>query len=106
MVACAECLRDHDLYTEQVQDFTPTPMTASTVMYATGIDPSTATPVHVPRGREKRVQRALLHYRDPANRELVREGLVQAGRQDLIGSGQRCLVPGRAGGRKKRRYEP
>ena len=106
MVACAEYLRDHGLYTEQVQDFTPTPMTASTVMYATGIDPSTGTPVHVPREREKRVQRALLHYRDPANRELVKEGLIRAGREDLIGSGWRYLVPGRAGGRRKRRYEP
>ena len=106
MVACAEYLRDHGLYTEQVQDFTPTPMTASTVMFATGIDPSTGTTVHVPRDREKRVQRALLHYRDPANRALVTEGLREAGREDLIGSGRQCLVPGRAGAGKKRRYEP
>ena len=108
MVACAETLRDHGLYTEQVQDFTPTPMTASTCMYATGIDPFTGTPVHVPRDREKRVQRALLHYRDPANRELVQEGLMEAGREDLIGSGGQCLVPGtpRKGPKEKRRYEP
>ncbi|MDD1645574.1 MAG: YgiQ family radical SAM protein [Methanomicrobiales archaeon] len=106
MVDCAECLRDQDLYTEQVQDFTPTPMTASTVMYATGIDPSTGERVHVPRGREKQIQRALLHYRDPANRALVRAGLIQAGRRDLIGEDHRCLVPGRAAGGRKRRYEP
>ena len=106
MVACAECLRDHGLYTEQVQDFTPTPMTASTVMYATGRDPLTGERVHVPRGREKQVQRALLHYRDPANRALVREGLIQAGRRDLIGDDPRCLVPGRADRKRKRTYEP
>ncbi|TRZ67723.1 MAG: YgiQ family radical SAM protein, partial [Methanothrix sp.] len=39
MVELAEYIRDHHLYTEQVQDFTPTPMTASTCMYHTGIDP-------------------------------------------------------------------
>ncbi|MDD1653942.1 MAG: YgiQ family radical SAM protein [Methanomicrobiales archaeon] len=106
MVACAEYLRDHDLYTEQVQDFTPTPMTASTVMFATGIDPATGEPVHVPRDREKKVQRALLHYRDHANRALVAEGLEEAGRGDLIGSGPGCLVPAREGACRKRRYEP
>ncbi|TAJ43580.1 YgiQ family radical SAM protein [Methanofollis fontis] len=92
-VLLAEYIRDTRLYTEQVQDFTPTPMTRSTTMYATGIDPLTGETVHVPKGREKQVQRSLLHYRDPKNRKLVEEGLRAAGRRDLIGQGWRCLIP-------------
>ncbi|MDD1674777.1 MAG: YgiQ family radical SAM protein [Methanomicrobiales archaeon] len=92
MIALAEYLRDNRLYTEQVQDFTPTPMSRSTCMYHTGLDPLTMEPVHVPKGREKRIQRALLRYRDPGNTGLVREGLAGAGRFDLIGDGWKCLV--------------
>jgi len=84
MVALARYIEDHHLYTEQVQDFTPTPMSVSTCMYYTGIHPFTMEPVHVPKGQEKKIQRALLHYKDPRNRELVREGLRSAGRADLI----------------------
>ncbi|MDD2836208.1 MAG: YgiQ family radical SAM protein, partial [Methanothrix sp.] len=98
MVELAEYLRDNRMYTEQVQDFTPTPMTVSTAMYYTGLDPFTLRPVHVPRGREKRIQRAMLQYRDPKNYDLVREGLQMAGRTDLIGEGRRCLIPSRPAG--------
>ncbi len=95
MVELALYLQEANLYTEQVQDFTPTPMTVSTAMYYTGLDPFTLKPVHVPRGREKRIQRAMLHYRDPKNYDLVKEGLRMAGREDLIGSGRGCLIPDR-----------
>lgn len=95
MVELAEYLRDNRMYTEQVQDFTPTPMTASTAMYYTGLDPFTMQPVHVPKGREKRIQRAMLQYRDQKNYGLVREGLIAAGRQDLIGNCGKCLIPAR-----------
>ena len=108
MVELAEYLRDNRMYTEQVQDFTPTPMTVSTAMYHTGLDPFTLTPVHVPKGREKRIQRAMLQYRDPRNYDLVKEGLQMAGREDLIGEGRRCLIAsrpsgGRGWGREKTR---
>ncbi len=92
MVELAEYIRDNNLYTEQVQDFTPTPMTAATCMYYTGINPFTMEEVHVAKGREKRMQRALLQYRDKRNYGLVREGLKMAGREDLIGSGWKCLI--------------
>lgn len=92
MIELAEYLRDHHLYTEQVQDFTPTPMTASTTMYHTGFNPFTMEPVHIPKGREKMIQRALLHYRDPRNYFLVKEGLILAGRRDLIGDAWQCLI--------------
>jgi uncharacterized radical SAM protein YgiQ len=95
MIDLATYIRDNNLYTEQVQDFTPTPMSVSTCMYYTGLDPFTMKPVHVPRGEEKRIQRALMQYRDPGNAALVAEGLKKAGREDLIGSGPQCLVSGR-----------
>jgi radical SAM superfamily enzyme YgiQ (UPF0313 family) len=93
MVAMALYIRDHRMYSEQVQDFTPTPMSLATCMYYTGLDPFTLQPVHVPKGREKQIQRALLHFREPKNRTLVEEGLAGASRRDLIGPGPGCLIP-------------
>jgi radical SAM superfamily enzyme YgiQ (UPF0313 family) len=80
MVDLALYIRDHNLYTEQVQEFTPTPMSVSTCMYYTGLNPFTLEPVYIPKGREKKIQRAMLQYRDPKNRSLVDEGLKFAGR--------------------------
>jgi uncharacterized radical SAM protein YgiQ len=103
MIDLAEYIRDHRMYTEQVQDFTPTPMTVSTAMYYTGLDPFTLEAVHVPKGREKRIQRAILQYKDPKNFGLVREGLKMANREDLIGECRKCLVPGSSALKEKRR---
>jgi uncharacterized radical SAM protein YgiQ len=81
---------------EQVQDFYPTPGTLATAMYHTGLDPLTLKPVHVPDRYEKRLQRALLQYGQPKNRELVLEALRRAGRTDLVGFGpDKLLVPSR-----------
>jgi uncharacterized radical SAM protein YgiQ len=78
---------------EQVQDFYPTPGTASTVMYYTGFDPLTGKKIYTPTDyREKQMQRALLQWRRPENAPLVREALREAGREDLIGYGGDCLV--------------
>lgn len=78
---------------EQVQDFYPTPGTASTVMFWTGINPLDGKPVPVARDEhEKRLQRALLQFNRPQNAALVREALRRAGREDLIGTGPDCLV--------------
>lgn len=92
-VQLAEYVRDMGYFPEQVQDFTPTPMTVSTCMYWTGIDPFTEKPVHVPKGEEKQLQRALLQFKDPKNHGKVRKALELAGRKDLIGYGPKCLVP-------------
>ena len=92
MIELALYIRDNRLYTEQVQDFTPTPMSVSTCMYYTGLNPFTLEPVHVPKGQEKKIQRALMQYRDPRNKLLVIEGLRAAGRADLIGTGKDSLV--------------
>lgn len=92
-VELAEYLRDLGYMPQQVQDFYPTPSTMSTVMYYTGIDPRDNSRVHVCKNpHEKAMQRALIQYRDPANYELVREALVKAGREDLIGYGPKCLI--------------
>jgi hypothetical protein len=49
--------------------------------------------VYVPTdAHEKAMQRALIQYRDPKNYYLVREALIQAHREDLIGSGPKCLI--------------
>ena len=78
---------------EQVQDFYPTPSTISTVMYYTGLDPRTMQPVYVAKDpKEKAMQRALIQYRDPKNYALVHEALTLCHREDLIGTGPKCLI--------------
>jgi hypothetical protein len=63
-------------------------------MYYTGIDPFTKKPVPVAKGlRDRGLQRALMQFFKPANWFTVREALLDAGRQDLIGSGCDCLIP-------------
>jgi uncharacterized radical SAM protein YgiQ len=77
---------------DQVQDFYPTPGTLSTVMYRTGRDPRTMEPISVPGEREKRLQRALLHFNKAENHALVREALQKANRQDLMKPGSGGLI--------------
>ena len=92
-VTLAECLKRDHYAPEQVQDFYPTPGTASTVMYYTGINPLTMKPVYVATDyREKQEQRALLQFTRPQNAAAVRAALTAAGRTDLIGTRPECLV--------------
>ena len=92
-VKLAEYVRDLGFTPEQVQDFYPTPSTLSTCMYYTGIHPLTGEKVYVPKNpHEKAIQRALMQYKNPANRELVLEGLKMTGRMDLVGYGTKCLI--------------
>lgn len=106
-VELAEYCRDLGYMPEQVQDFYPTPSTMSTCMYYTGLDPRTMEQVYVPKNpHEKAMQRALIQYRDPKNRDLVREALERCGRRDLIGYSPKCLLrpeggrPGERSGQK------
>ena len=92
-IELAEYIRDMGYNPEQVQDFYPTPSTLSTVMYYTGLDPRTMEKVYVPTDpHEKAMQRALIQYRSPQNYALVREALIKAHREDLIGNGPKCLI--------------
>ncbi len=92
-IELAEYLRDTNYQPEQVQDFYPTPGTLSTTMFYTGLDPLTMKPMYIPKSKtEKAMQRALLQYKAPRNYDLVYKALVEAGREDLIGYGPRCLI--------------
>ena len=100
-IELAEYIRDLGYMPEQVQDFYPTPSTISTCMYYTGLDPRTMEPIYVPKSsHEKAMQRALIQYREPRNYDLVKEALLKAGRNDLIGFDKKCLIPPR---KRKRR---
>ncbi len=70
----------------------------STAMFYTELDPYTLEPVYVPKSeREKSMQRALLQYFIPENKQKVIQALTLAGRRDLIGNGKNCLVTPPAG---------
>ena len=93
-IELAMYLKKHGLHPEQVQDFYPTPSTLSTTMYYTGLDPRTMKKVYVPKTmEEKSSQRALLQYYKAENHPKIRTALIKAGRRDLIGYGENCLVP-------------
>jgi uncharacterized radical SAM protein YgiQ len=69
---------------QQVQDFTPVPLTLSTAMYVSGKD-SKGKKIHVPKGHsEKKLQFALLQYHQPQNRKILYNYLTTKGRNDLI----------------------
>ncbi len=70
------------------------PFDIATTIYVTGVDPFTMKEVYVAKGlKDRRMQRALMQFFKPDNYFTVREALLQAGRQDLIGSGCDCLIP-------------
>lgn len=106
-IELAEYLRDINYQPEQVQDFYPTPGTLSTAMFYTGLDPLTMEKVYVPKTKEeKAMQRALLQFRNPRNYGLVYKALTEAGREDLIGPGKKCLIRARDGRSEYRGNKP
>lgn len=92
-VELALFLKKEKIHPQQVQDFYPTPGTISTCMYYTELDPYTLEEIYVPKTSEqKAMQRALLQWFLPKNKDLVVKALKTAGRFDLIGMGKNCLV--------------
>ncbi len=76
-----------DFRLEQVQDFTPTPMTVATEMYYTGYDPYTLKPVYTARTeKEKLAQRKYFFWYKPEERAGIADSLRRMGRQDLLGA--------------------
>ena len=74
-----------NFHLEQVQDFTPTPMTMATEMYYTGINPETGEKVYVARTmRDKEAQRKFFFWYKPEERQEIRRLLRQMGRGDLL----------------------
>lgn len=94
MIDLAVFLKRNGYRPDQVQDFIPAPFDVATCMYYTGIDPFTKQEVYVAKGlKNRKMQRALMQFFKPENWFTVREALIEAGRQDLIGSGCDCLIP-------------
>jgi uncharacterized radical SAM protein YgiQ len=94
MIDLALFLKRNGYRPDQVQDFIPAPFDVATCMYYTGIDPFTKQEVYIARKlQDRKLQRALLQFFKPENWFAVREALLQAGRQDLIGNGCDCLIP-------------
>ncbi|MFA4857972.1 MAG: YgiQ family radical SAM protein [Candidatus Margulisiibacteriota bacterium] len=77
-------LRKNHIRVEQVQNFTPTPMTPATCMYYTGLDPFTGKAVHVPKGEERSFQRALLQPQLEKNYRQVVKALKTLKKEKLI----------------------
>jgi len=85
MVLLAAELRQLGLRVEQVQEFTPTPGTASTCMYYTGVEPDSGNPVYVARSdRDKIMQKSILLWHLPEERQRVIKMLRELGRTDLL----------------------
>jgi hypothetical protein len=94
MIHLAVFLKRHGYRPDQVQDFIPAPFDVAACMYYTGVDPFTKHKVYVAKAlRDRKMQRALMQFFKPENWFTVRNALIQAGRQDLIGSGCDCLIP-------------
>ncbi|WP_303345294.1 YgiQ family radical SAM protein, partial [uncultured Duncaniella sp.] len=74
-----------DLHLEQVQDFTPTPMTLSTEIYYTGFHPYTLKPVFTATDPEaKKAQRKYFFWYDPSYRQDITRSLMRMHRTDLL----------------------
>lgn len=85
MVQLVQQLQQLKLRVEQAQEFTPTPGTAATCMYHTGLDPDSGKPVYVAKtDREKILQKSILLWHLPEERQRVVKRLRELGRADLL----------------------
>jgi uncharacterized radical SAM protein YgiQ len=99
MLNLALWLKKNNFHLDQVQTFTPTPMAMATTMYHTGKNPlakvteDSEEVLTAKSGKTRKLHKAFLRYYDPENWPVLREGLKRMGRGDLIGNGERHLVP-------------
>ncbi|MTI10216.1 YgiQ family radical SAM protein [Rhodospirillaceae bacterium RKSG073] len=101
MMNLALWLKRNNFRADQVQTFTPTPMSLSTAMYYSEKNPlhpvrrgEASEHVGTPRsGMQRKLHKAFLRYHDPKNWPVIRDALKEMGRDDLIGRGKECLVP-------------
>lgn len=85
MAELAAETRDLNMHLEQVQDFTPTPMTVATEIYYTGYHPYTGEKVYcATRPEEKQSQRRFFFWYDPAYRADITRALQRLHRPDII----------------------
>lgn len=77
--------KDMGFKLEQVQDFTPTPMTVATVIYYSGVHPYTLNPTFVPKSKtEKKDQHRFFFWYKKENRQWVKDKLLNAGKPELL----------------------
>lgn len=97
MMNLALWLKRNGFRADQVQTFYPSPMANATTMYHTELNPLKKIgreKVKTARGlRQRRLHKAFLRYHDPKNWDLLRETLVDLGREDLIGNKKHHLIP-------------
>jgi hypothetical protein len=99
MLNLALWLKKNNFKLDQVQTFMPTPMAMATTMYHTRKNPlrkvtEDSEIVETARsGKIRRTHKAFLRYQDPENWPILREALVAMGRGDLIGNGDKHLIP-------------
>ena len=87
---------------EQIQDFIPSPMTLATCMYYAGIDPFSGKQVYVPRTfRERKMQRALIQYQNPASKKFIVEALRQLGAMHVLRKFEAAARGGRPSNKRK-----
>jgi len=106
MLQLALWLKRNRFRADQVQTFYPSPMATATAMYHSGRNP--LRPVRRSAERiptlkklsQRRLHKAFLRYHDPDNWPLLRKTLKRMGRADLIGNGDRHLVPVRQPGKR------
>ena len=85
MAELAVITKQLDFHLEQVQDFTPTPMTNATETWYTGYDPYTLEQVYSAKTpREKLAQRQYFFWYKPEERRNIEQSLRRIGRADLI----------------------
>ncbi|MDB2387411.1 DUF3362 domain-containing protein, partial [Shewanella sp.] len=99
MVNLALWLKGEKFKLDQVQNFYPSPMANATTIYHTELNSlknvkHSSEEVSVPKkGRQRKLHKALLRYHDPAGWPLIREALIEMGKDNLIGNSPSCLVP-------------
>ena len=85
MAELASIMKDLGYYLEQIQDFTPTPMTLSTEMYYTGYNPATMEKVFVARHpNEKKEQNQMFFWYKPENRAAIKNILAKSNNKMYI----------------------
>lgn len=99
MLNLALWLKNNNLRLDQVQNFYPSPMASATTMYYSGRNPLKkvtykSEKVDTIKGeKQRRLHKAFLRYHDEKNWPLLRSALKQMGRLDLIGTGDKYLIP-------------
>ncbi|MFC1776154.1 YgiQ family radical SAM protein [Pseudomonadota bacterium] len=99
MISLALWLKRSGFKADQVQAFYPSPMATATAMYHSGKNPLRKVSYKSERvlqakdPKQRKLHKALLRYHDPDNWEMIRQTLRKMDKANLIGDGERHLVP-------------